>query len=168
MSLLLICTNNPKCYNKAIFYTKGDSFERTQTKFHEKKSCYCSAAARGSKYYHGFRDGMAVKKAMLTLIQQRMLDISNSAADMLDGDSMKTLRPDDVGKDGNFTFSVDLTVEDPGEFGAPIVKTEALVQASKNSPMKMNGENSILPIVRFMTRILMALGLWLALFIFRA
>ncbi|MBR1528953.1 MAG: hypothetical protein IJ642_06595 [Oscillospiraceae bacterium] len=111
---------------------------------------------------------MAVKKAMLTLIQQRMLDISNSAADMLDGDSMKTLRPDDVGKDGNFTFSVDLTVEDPGEFGAPIVKTEALVQASKNSPMKMNGENSILPIVRFMTRILMALGLWLALFIFRA
>ena len=103
------------------------------------------------------------KTAMKSLIQQRMLDISNSAADMLNGDTMKTLQHDDKGTesyeeamnilrvfqenieleyiyainvepDGNFTFSVDPTLEDPGEFGEPVVKTEALVRASQGIP----------------------------------
>lgn len=36
--------------------------------------------------------------------------------------------------DGTFTFGLDPTVEDPGEFGSPIVRTEALEKASKGTP----------------------------------
>ena len=99
-------------------------------------------------------------EAMISLIQKRMLDISNTAADMLDGDSLVSLKKEDAGTekyqaimktltyfqdnielryiycikdmgDGNFVFSVDPTVDDPGEFGSPIVYTDALYQASK-------------------------------------
>ena len=103
------------------------------------------------------------KISMQTLIQQRMLDISNTAASMLNGDTMKTLHRDDKGTenyeeamavlrifqenieleyiyainvepDGSFTFSIDPTIEDPGEFGEPVVVTDALIQASQGIP----------------------------------
>ena len=102
------------------------------------------------------------KDAMKTLIQNRMLDISNTAADMLNGDELKALKAEDkdtpayrrvndilaffqnnielkyiyciqaVGE-REFVFSVDPTVEDPGEFGSPIVYTDALYKASKGT-----------------------------------
>lgn len=97
--------------------------------------------------------------ALISLIQGRMLDISNTAASLLDGDVLARLTREDEGtadyqhvKDiltpyqentslqyiyciqstGNktFAFSVDPTVEDPGEFGSPVVYTDALYQAS--------------------------------------
>ena len=37
------------------------------------------------------------KSAMSTLIQDRMLDISNTAAAMLDGDALETLSAEDAG-----------------------------------------------------------------------
>ena len=99
------------------------------------------------------------KNAMKILIQNRMTDISKTAAAMLDGDELKTLTKDDADTaayknalktltyfqdnieleyiyciqppvDGQFVFSVDPTVEDPGEFGSPIVTTEALKKAA--------------------------------------
>lgn len=99
------------------------------------------------------------RDALKTLIQNRMLDISNTAADMLDGDALKRLRAEDEqtpeyqaalrtltyfqdnielkyiycirdAGDGGFMFTVDPTVEDPGEFGEPIVYTDALYRAS--------------------------------------
>ena len=100
------------------------------------------------------------KRALTTLIQYRMLDISNSAADMLDGDVLRDLKKEDKGTpayqeindtlaifqdnidlkyiycvramaDGSFTFTVDPTIEDPGEFGEPVVYTDALFRASQ-------------------------------------
>ena len=98
--------------------------------------------------------------SMLTsLIQNRMLDISKTAADMLDGDTLSKLTKDDSEsegyrqsmrtltyfqdnidlkyiyciretQDGRFVFSIDPTVKDPGVFGEPVVKTEALVKAA--------------------------------------
>ena len=88
--------------------------------------------------------------AMRELIRERMLDISNTAADMLDGDVLRDIRAEDADTPefreilksltyfqdnidlkyiycirdvGNkeFVFTVDPTVEDPGEFGSPIV-----------------------------------------------
>ena len=102
-------------------------------------------------------------QALISLIQSRMLDISNTAAAMLDGDSLSRLTADDADTeeyqevmktltyfqenidlkyiycirdmgDGTFAFSVDPTVEDPGEFGAPVVFTDALYQASLGVP----------------------------------
>ena len=101
--------------------------------------------------------------AMKVLIQNRMLDIANTAADMLDGDKLKALKAEDKGTENyqkindtlaffqnnidlsyiyciqpkggkEFVFSVDPTVEDPGEFGSPIVYTEALYRASLGKP----------------------------------
>ncbi|MCR5468391.1 MAG: diguanylate cyclase [Lachnospiraceae bacterium] len=89
-----------------------------------------------------------------------MLDISNTAAAMLDGDMLAKITKDDYGSpeyekvmktltyfqdnieldyiycimqvdEREFVFGVDPTVEDPGEFGSPIVYTEALYNASK-------------------------------------
>lgn len=102
------------------------------------------------------------RTALKTLIDNRMLDISNTAADMLDGDVLARLTAEDTDTpeykavndtlavfqnnidlryiyciydngDGNFTFGVDPTVEDPGVFGNPIVSTDALVSASKGT-----------------------------------
>ncbi len=99
-------------------------------------------------------------KAIRTQINERMLDISNTAAAMLNGDDLAKLTKDDYGSpeyqrvmdtltyfqdnieleyiycimeagEKEFVFSVDPTIEDPGEFGAPIVYTEALYNASK-------------------------------------
>ncbi len=103
------------------------------------------------------------KEAMKTLINSRMLDVSNVAADMLDGDTLEKLRAEDMDspgyrkindtlavfqknidlkyiyciKDnggGNFSFSVDPSPVDPGEFGEPIVYTDALFTASQGTP----------------------------------
>ena len=103
------------------------------------------------------------KTAMKTLIRNRMLDISNTAADMLDGDDLKSLKAEDKGTppyqkindtlaffqnnielkyiycikivgEKEFAFSVDPTLEDPGEFDSPIVYTDALYKASKGKP----------------------------------
>ncbi len=100
------------------------------------------------------------QKAIITQIEGRMLDITNTAAAMLDGDKLKNLTKDDYySKDyqdaiktlavfqehikleyiyciqqkseKEFVFSVDPTEDDPGEFGSPIVFTEALYNASK-------------------------------------
>ena len=100
--------------------------------------------------------------ALISLIQNRMLDISNTAASMLDGDSLSRLTAEDAGsreyqetldiltyfqenielqyiyciqevEEGKFAFSVDPTVVDPGEFGSPIVYTDALYKASKGA-----------------------------------
>ena len=99
------------------------------------------------------------KASIITLIQTRMLDIANTASAMIDGDVLKSVTPEDQGTedyeaimrtltyfqdnidlkyiycirdmgDGTFTFGLDPTVEDPGEFGSPIVFTEALYKAS--------------------------------------
>ncbi|MBR4734027.1 MAG: diguanylate cyclase [Lachnospiraceae bacterium] len=107
----------------------------------------------------GFFMTRQASNALISLIQNRMLDISNTAADMLDGDALLRLNAEDQGSEeyqevmeiltyfqdnialkyiycikdkGNkeFVFSVDPTVEDPGEFGSPIVYTDALYSAS--------------------------------------
>ena len=101
--------------------------------------------------------------ALISSIRSRMLDISNTAAAMLDGDTLASLKAEDENTPeyqqvmktlryfqenidlkyiycitdaggGNFVFSVDPTVEDPGEFGSPIVYTDALYQASLGIP----------------------------------
>ena len=103
------------------------------------------------------------KKTLREQIDQRMLDIANTAAYQLDGDVLKTLTADDEGtagyqqaletlrsfqdnieldyiygiraeSDGSFTFTIDPAVEDPGEFGSPIMTTEALQEAAKGKP----------------------------------
>lgn len=103
------------------------------------------------------------RNALKTLIHNRMLDISNTAADMINGDELKALKKEDKGTaeyqkindtlavfqenidlkyiycikpldDTHFVFSVDPTIEDPGEFGSPIVYTEALAKAAKGTP----------------------------------
>ena len=100
------------------------------------------------------------KGSITTLIHTRMLDISNTAAAMIDGDVLRVVTPEDEGTeayetimrtltyfqdnielryiycirvmdDGTFTFGLDPTVEDPGEFGSPIVYTDALYRASQ-------------------------------------
>ena len=103
------------------------------------------------------------KASIISLMHTRMLDISNTAAAMIDGDVLKTVTPADEGTegyetimrtltyfqdnidlkyiycirdmgDGTFTFGLDPTVEDPGEFGSPIVYTDALYRASRGTP----------------------------------
>ena len=98
------------------------------------------------------------RSAMKTLINNRMLDISKSAADMINGDVLERLKKEDKGTleyqqindflavfqrnidlkyiycirdlgNKNFVFSVDPAV-DPGEFGTPVVYTDALYKAS--------------------------------------
>lgn len=102
------------------------------------------------------------REVVRTLISNRMLDISNTAADMLDGDVLEKLTVEDQGTppyqkisdtlaffqknidiryiyciraagEKEFVFGVDPTVKDPGTFGEPIVYTEALYKASKGN-----------------------------------
>ena len=106
-----------------------------------------------------FRSGNSMRE----LIGSRMLDITNTAADMIEGDVLKRLTPADEGTPeyesvmsilryfqndidlkyiycirdmggGNFVFGLDPMVEDPAEFGAPVTYTEALGEASKGIP----------------------------------
>ncbi len=97
--------------------------------------------------------------AMKDLIKGRMLDISNTAADMIDGDVLRDLTAKDANTAGyrtilktltyyqdnidlkyiycirdvgnrKFIFTVDPTVKDPAVFGDSVVYTDALYEAS--------------------------------------
>ena len=103
------------------------------------------------------------RSSIITLMQTRMLDTANTAAAMINGDILESVTPEDKGTegyesvmktltyfqdnvdlkyiycirdmgDGKFTFGLDPTVEDPGEFGSEIVYTDALNKASKGTP----------------------------------
>ena len=104
---------------------------------------------------------MSQSKAMMnTMIRKNMLDISNTAAALLDGDVMAALTADDVGTPkyqdisdkllvfqnnvdiefiyavrevgpGRFVFTVDPDPVDPAQFGEEIVVTDALIEAGK-------------------------------------
>lgn len=96
-------------------------------------------------------------------IEQRMLDIANTAAYQLNGDELKMLTAEDAGTepynraletlrafqdniqldyiygireeaDGTFTFTIDPALDDPGEFGEQIETTEALIHAAHGTP----------------------------------
>ena len=100
--------------------------------------------------------------SIIDLMQTRMLDISNTAAAMIDGDVLETVTPADAGTegyesimrtllyfqdnidlkyiycirdkgDGTFVFGLDPS-DDPGEFGSPVVYTDALFKASQGTP----------------------------------
>ena len=100
---------------------------------------------------------------MMEMINARMLDITKVAASMLNGDELRDLTGEDADtpayrkvmetlthfqdnielsyiycirdmKDGTFTFGVDPTVLDPGDFGSPIVYTKALDSAAHGTP----------------------------------
>lgn len=102
------------------------------------------------------------KKNLREQIDQRMLDIANTAAHLLNGDELEQLKKEDEGTepynraletlrafqdkiqldyiygirqeaDGSFTFTIDPAEEDPGEFGSPIVTTEALINAANGT-----------------------------------
>ena len=104
-----------------------------------------------------------MNRATKTQINERMLDIVNTAAAMLDGDSLGRLTAEDKGtpeydaamdtlvkfrdninleyiyyvreeEDGSFTFGIDTDPVDPGEFGSPVVYTDALKRASEGTP----------------------------------
>ena len=103
------------------------------------------------------------RNAMKILIDERMLDVVNTAADMLDGDVLDSLTGEDAGTpeyravqdilvcfrdninlkyiyyvketgEGTFTFGIDSDPVAPGEFGAPVVYTEALSEAGRGHP----------------------------------
>ena len=106
---------------------------------------------------------MQSSKAIRSLIEDRMLDVSNTAAALLDGDILETLEAEDKGTpeyqavykmlscfeenieleyiycvrdmgDGSFVFMIDPDAEAPGEFGDHIPYTDALYQASLGIP----------------------------------
>ncbi len=103
------------------------------------------------------------RKAIMEQIDNRMLDIVNTAADMLDGDILRDIQKEDEGTPeyalledplrvfqdninlkyiycirdmGNkeFTFTIDPAVVDEGEFGEPVHYTDALYEASLGTP----------------------------------
>ena len=103
------------------------------------------------------------RRALKTQNDDRMLDIVNTAADMLDGDALKRLTAEDrdtpeyqaalstlgsfreninlayiysIRDMGNrsFTFGVDPDPDDPAEFGSPVEYTDALYNASLGIP----------------------------------
>ena len=98
------------------------------------------------------------RSSMRSLISARMLDISNTAAGMIDGDKLEKLTKEDQGSpeyneqlailrsfqdnidleyiygihnDGNdrFSFTIDPARDDPGEFGEQVESTPALREA---------------------------------------
>lgn len=101
--------------------------------------------------------------AMRSQINARMLDITNTAAAMLDGDVLRDVTPDDRGEPGyeeiimilrefrqnieldyiycikdagnkQFTYGLDPIFNDPEHFGSPAAYTEALYTASRGMP----------------------------------
>lgn len=101
--------------------------------------------------------------AMKSQINSRMLDISNTAASMIDGNALRTVTPDDRGApeyeqimstlrefsenieleyiycirddgDKHFSFGLDPTLNNPGVFGEPVTYTDALYRASRGMP----------------------------------
>ncbi len=102
------------------------------------------------------------RSVIKTLLNDRMLDISNTSADMINGDVLKHLTKEDEGTpeyqkiydnlkvfqdninlsyiytirdegDGTFTFMVDPAEKDPGEFGQQVAVTDALKEAAKGT-----------------------------------
>lgn len=100
------------------------------------------------------------KKALREQVEQRMLDVANTAAYQLDGDDLKNMTAYDIGsekykkalsilrsfqqniqldyiyalraeKDGTFRFTIDPDVNNPGDFGEIIARTDALQNAAK-------------------------------------
>ena len=98
-------------------------------------------------------------KAMRTQINERMMDVSNTAAAMINGDELAKLTVHDLGSpeyesvmkiltyfqdnteleyiycvmqvgEREFVYSVDPTIEEPEEYGSPITYTDALYNAS--------------------------------------
>ncbi len=98
-------------------------------------------------------------RAMKNLINNRMLDISNTAAAMLNGDELEKINAEDINSpeyqnilkmltyfqqnielefiycikdmgNKNFILTVDPTPKDPAAFGTPVVYTDALYRAS--------------------------------------
>ena len=103
------------------------------------------------------------RRVTKTQINERMLDIVNTAAAMLDGDVLERLTAGDKDTpeyqevlttlrrfldnieldyiyyvrdmgDGSFTFGIDPDPVSPGEFGSPVVYTDALHKASLGTP----------------------------------
>ena len=103
------------------------------------------------------------RRVTKTQINERMLDIVNTAAAMLDGDVLERLTAGDKDTpeyqevlttlrrfldnieldyiyyvrdmgDGSFTFGIDPDPVSPGEFGSPVVYTDALREASLGKP----------------------------------
>lgn len=103
------------------------------------------------------------KNALRAQIEQRMLDIANTAAYQLNGDDMESFSADDSGTekyrraleilrsfqeniqldyiyairampDGTFVFTIDPDKDAPGEFGKLIETTEALMNAANGTP----------------------------------
>ncbi len=106
---------------------------------------------------------MDAQSALKQLMQDRMLDVANVAADCLDGDFLETMTADDVGSEGynkvlrqfavfqdnvqmdyiyalkkagdkKFVFTIDPDPIDPGLFGEETIYTEALDAASRGIP----------------------------------
>ena len=122
--------------------------------------CVFLLAVNVSLGYFLIRDSSA---AIRTQIENRMLDVSNTAAAMLDGDVLKNLRAEDKNTaeyqavlktlscfesnigleyiycvrdmgDKSFGFMIDPDPESPGAFGSPVPYTDALYQASMGTP----------------------------------
>ena len=103
------------------------------------------------------------KNAMLTLINERMLDISNTAAASIDGDMLAGITAADKGSadyntiidklilfkensdlmyiytiqdmgNNEFGFIIDSDPISPGGFGEPVVTTDALIKAASGTP----------------------------------
>ncbi len=101
--------------------------------------------------------------AIQSMIRSRMLDVSNTAAYMIDGDALRGITPEDAGSaeyesvmeiltgfqdnidlsyiyciqdkgNGQFVFGLDPSPVNPADFGAPLVYTDALYQASRGTP----------------------------------
>ena len=108
----------------------------------------------------GFVLMTASNDALREMIEARMLDVSNTAASMIDGDLLETIEADDFYTkeyqgvmqvltkfkdnismqyiyclremdDGTFEFTIDPSVPDPAPFGYPAVVTDALKKASR-------------------------------------
>ena len=108
----------------------------------------------------GFVLMTASNDALREMVEARMLDVSNTAASMIDGDLLETIEADDFYTkeyqgvmqvltkfkdnismqyiyclremdDGTFEFTIDPSVPDPAPFGYPAVVTDALKKASR-------------------------------------
>ena len=102
------------------------------------------------------------KNALREQIEQRMLDVANTAAYQLDGDDMKNMTAYDIGSekykkalsvlrsfqqnirldyiyavraenDGTFRYTIDPDMDDPGDFGDVIETTDALMNAARGN-----------------------------------
>ena len=103
------------------------------------------------------------KKTLREQINERMLDVANSAAAQIDGDVIEHITAEDKNtedynrvlkilrsyqdnidleyiyginpeEDGTFTFTIDPDRDDPADFGEPIAATDALREAAKGTP----------------------------------